>query len=188
MALLRPQILFPLFAKVTTLPGIGPRMGKLVERIAGDKVVNLLWHLPSGIIDRRFTPKVGDAPPGKIATLVVDVLAHSPPPPGNRRIPYRITCGDETAKITLVFFHGREDYLDRMLPTGQKRVISGKVELFDGKRQMNHPDHIAPLHQIEDVKRVEPELVNRESRQGRMRHVGRVEGPTEQANAPGHEA
>jgi ATP-dependent DNA helicase RecG len=156
MALLRPQILFPLFAKVTTLPGIGPRMGKLVERIAGDKVVNLLWHLPSGIIDRRFTPKVGDAPPGKIATLVVDVLAHSPPPPGNRRIPYRITCGDETAKITLVFFHGREDYLDRMLPTGQKRVISGKVELFDGKRQMNHPDHIAPLHQIEDVKRVEP--------------------------------
>ncbi len=156
MALLRPQILFPLFAKATTLPGIGPRLGQLVEKVAGDKVVNLLWHLPSGLIDRRFSPKVGDAPPGKIATLVVDVLAHAPAPPRNKRIPYRITCGDETGKITLVFFHAQEDYLMRMLPTGEKRVVSGKVELFDGKRQMTHPDHIAPLHQIEDVKRVEP--------------------------------
>ncbi|MCA0200777.1 MAG: ATP-dependent DNA helicase RecG [Proteobacteria bacterium] len=156
MALLRPQILFPLFAKATTLPGIGPRLGKLVEKIAGDKVVNLLWHLPSGLIDRRFSPKVGDAPPGKIATLVVDVLAHAPSPPRNKRIPYRITCGDETGRITLVFFHAQEDYLMRMLPTGEQRVVSGKIELFDGKRQMTHPDHIAPLHQIEDVKRVEP--------------------------------
>jgi ATP-dependent DNA helicase RecG len=156
MALLRPQILFPLFAKVTTLPGIGPRLAKLVEKVAGDKVVNLLWHLPSGLIDRRFNPKVGDAPPGKVATLVVDVLAHAQPPPRNKRIPYRITCGDETGKITLVFFHAHDDYLIRMLPSGEKRVISGKVELFDGKRQMTHPDHIAPLHQIEEVKRVEP--------------------------------
>ncbi|MCC6914247.1 MAG: ATP-dependent DNA helicase RecG [Rhodospirillaceae bacterium] len=156
MALLRPQILFPLFAKATTLPGIGPRLGQLVEKIAGDKVVNLLWHLPSGLIDRRFSPKVGDAPPGKIATLVVDVLAHAPSPPRNKRIPYRITCGDETGKIALVFFHAQEDYLMRMLPAGEKRVVSGKIELFDGKRQMTHPDHIAPLHQIEDIKRVEP--------------------------------
>ncbi len=156
MALLRPQILFPLFAKVTTLPGIGPRLGKLVEKIAGDKVVNLLWHLPAGLIDRRYSPKIGDAPPGKIATLIVEVLAHAPSPPRNKRIPYRITCGDETGRITLVFFHAQEDYLHRVLPTGETRVVSGKIELFDGKRQMTHPDHIAQLHQIEDVKRVEP--------------------------------
>lgn len=156
MALLRPQILFPLFAKVTTLPGIGPRLGQAVEKLAGDKLVNLLWHLPAGIVDRRFAPKVGDAPPGKVATLVVDVLAHAPAPPRNKRVPYRITCGDETGKITLVFFHAQEDYLMRMLPTGEKRVVSGKIELFDGKRQMTHPDHIAPLHLIEEVKRVEP--------------------------------
>ncbi len=156
MALLRPQVLFPLFAKVTTLPGIGPRLGKLVEKIAGDKVVNLLWHLPSGLIDRRFAPKVGDAPPGKIATLVVEVLAHAPSPPRNKRVPYRVTCGDDTGRITLVFFHAQEDYLHRMLPVGETRAVSGKIELFDGKRQMTHPDHIAPLHLIEDVKRVEP--------------------------------
>ncbi len=160
MSALRPTILFPLFAKVTTLPGIGPRLVKLVEKVAGENIVNVLWHLPFGIVDRRFAPKVGDAPPGKIATLTVEVLAHAPPPPTrtNRggRAPYRITCGDETGKITLVFFHAHGDYLEKTLPVGEKSVISGKVELFDGRRQMTHPDAIVPLHQIDDVKRVEP--------------------------------
>jgi ATP-dependent DNA helicase RecG len=155
MAALRPAVLFPLFAKVTTLPGIGPRLAKLVEKLAGENVVNLLWHLPIGLLDRRFSPKVGDAPPGKIATLTVEILAHAPPPPRGK-IPYRITCGDETGKITLVFFHGQGDYLERTLPVNERRVISGKVELFDGRRQMTHPDHVVPLTQIDDVKRVEP--------------------------------
>ncbi|MBY0512238.1 MAG: ATP-dependent DNA helicase RecG, partial [Rhodospirillaceae bacterium] len=155
MAALRPTVLFPLFAKITTLPGLGPRLSKLVERIAGENIVSLLWHLPTGVVDRRFSPKVGDAPPGKIATLTVEVLAHAPPPPRGKA-PYRITCGDETGKITLVFFHAKGDYLENALPVGEKRVVSGKVELFDGKRQMTHPDHITTSAQIDDVKRVEP--------------------------------
>ena len=155
MAALRPQVLFPLFAKVTTLPGIGPRLVKLVEKVAGENVADLLWHLPSGIIDRRFAPKVGDAPAGKIATLIVEVLAHSPPPPRSK-VPYRITCGDATGKITLVFFRGDADYLEKVLPEGETRVISGKVELFDGKRQISHPDHIGTMLQLDDIMRVEP--------------------------------
>lgn len=156
MASLRPTVLNPLFAAVTTLPGIGPRLVKLVERAAGEKVVDLLWHLPTGIVDRRFAPKVGDAPPGKVATIIVEVLAHAPSPPRNRRVPYRVTCSDETGRITLVFFHAHADYLERALPVGEKRVISGKVELFDGKRQMTHPEHIVPVAEIDAVKRVEP--------------------------------
>ncbi len=156
MAALRPAALFPLFAKVTTLPGIGPRLGKLVTRIAGESVAGLLWHLPSALVDRRFSPKIGDAPPGKVATLVVEVLAHGPPPSKHSRAPYRVTCGDDTGRITLVFFHADGDYLERQLPVGEKRVISGKVELFDGKRQMTHPDHIGTLDKLDDIKRVEP--------------------------------
>ncbi len=156
MAALRPAALFPLFAKVTTLPGIGPRLAKLVTRIAGESVAGLLWHLPAGVVDRRFSPKVGDAPPGKVATLIVEVLAHGPAPSKHSRAPYRVTCGDETGRITLVFFHADGDYLERMLPVGETRVISGKVELFDGKRQMTHPDHVGPLDKLDDIKRVEP--------------------------------
>jgi ATP-dependent DNA helicase RecG len=156
MASLRPSILNPLFAAATTLPGIGPRLAKLVEKVAGPKVVDLLWHLPTGLVDRRFSPKVADAPPGKIATLTVEVLAHAPAPPRKPRVPYRVTCGDATGRITLVFFHADADYLERTLPVGETRMISGKVELFDGKRQMTHPDHIVAPDQAHQVLRVEP--------------------------------
>ncbi|MDX2223944.1 MAG: ATP-dependent DNA helicase RecG [Rhodospirillaceae bacterium] len=153
---LRPAVLNPLFAPVTKLTGIGPRLAKLIDKLAGPRVVDLLWHLPAGVIDRRFSPKVGDAPPGAVATMIVKVLAHSPPPPRNARVPYRITCEDETGRIVLVFFHGQGDYLERALPAGETRVISGKVELFDGRRQMTHPDHIVLLDQLASVQRVEP--------------------------------
>ncbi|MCB2107562.1 MAG: ATP-dependent DNA helicase RecG [Rhodobacteraceae bacterium] len=153
---LRPAVLNPLYARITTLPGIGPRLSKLIEKLAGEVVADLLWHLPSGIVDRRFSPKVGDAPPGTVATLTVNVLAHSPPPPRNSRVPYRVTCEDDTGRIVLVFFHSQGDYLERTLPVGETRVVSGKVELFDGRRQMTHPDHIVPLAEIAAVQRVEP--------------------------------
>ena len=75
-------------------------MAKLVEKLAGENVVSLLWHLPVGLLDRRFSPKVGDAPPGKVATLTVEVFAHAPPPPRSK-VPYRITCGDATDPETI---------------------------------------------------------------------------------------
>ena len=75
---MRPDLLNPLFAPVTSLPGVGPRLAPLYEKLAGGKVVDLLWHLPSGVIDRRFSPKVAEAPDGKVATLVLRVDAHFP--------------------------------------------------------------------------------------------------------------
>ncbi len=86
---LRPEILFPLFAPVTSLPGIGPRLGMLVEKLVGPGVVDLLWHLPNGIIDRRLRPKVREAQAGTIATLKIRVDAHQP---GRGSRPYRVRC------------------------------------------------------------------------------------------------
>ena len=79
IAAMRPQSLTPLFAQVTSLPGIGPRLGKLVERLAGPLVVDLLWHLPFGVIDRRNAPEVAKAQPGTVATLTVTVDEHIVP-------------------------------------------------------------------------------------------------------------
>ena len=110
----RPDILFPLFAEVTALSGVGPRIAKLIERLTGPRVVDLLWHLPSGLIDRRFSPKVAQAPDGRIATITVTVDAHHPPPV--KRRPYKVTCSDETGTLQLVFFHGHGDYLNKTLP------------------------------------------------------------------------
>ncbi|MBC7953735.1 MAG: ATP-dependent DNA helicase RecG [Rhodospirillaceae bacterium] len=151
---MRPSLLNPLFAPVTTLPGVGPKMAPLYERLTGERVVDLLWHLPSGVIDRRFNPKVMDAPSGKVATLVVQVDAHFPSSSAKR--PYRVRCSDETGFLHLVFFHGREDWLRRQLPEGEWRVISGVVEHFNNEIQMTHPDHMVPVSEQDQVMTVEP--------------------------------
>lgn len=153
---LRPTILNPLFAEATTLTGIGPRISKLLEKLIGSRLIDLIWHLPHNIIDRRFSPKVGDAPAGKICTLTVEVLAHSPPPTRKSRLPYKVTCGDETGRIVLTFFHAQPDYLNQVLPVGETRVISGKIEVYDGQRQMAHPDHVVTPSQKEAIQRLEP--------------------------------
>src|SRR3569832_1000126 len=106
---MRPQTLFPLFAATTSLPGIGSKLGALVEKLAGAHVVNLLWHLPQGVIDRRNAPLLKDARPGDIATVTVTVDEHAAP--RNPRQPYRVTTHDATGELTFVFFHARGDYL-----------------------------------------------------------------------------
>jgi ATP-dependent DNA helicase RecG len=151
---MRPQSLTPLFAQVTSLPGIGPRLGKLVERLAGPLVVDLLWHLPLGVIDRRNAPTVAKAEAGTVATLTVTVDEHIVP--RNPRQPYRVWCSDETGKLSLTYFNGREDYLKKLLPTGERRVVSGRVELYQGEVQMTHPDHVVPVEELDSILRVEP--------------------------------
>ncbi|MCH8925502.1 MAG: ATP-dependent DNA helicase RecG, partial [Proteobacteria bacterium] len=151
---MRPEILFPLFAPVTALPGVGPRTAKLIESLAGPHVVDLCWHLPSGLIDRRYAPKIADAEPDRVATLTLRVGQHLAP--RNPRQPYRIACHDDTGEVTLVFFHAKADYLSKILPEGEVRVVSGRLEVFGGRLQMSHPDHIGRLEELRSLKRVEP--------------------------------
>ena len=150
----RPESLNPLFAPVTALAGVGPRLAKLFERLAGPRVVDLCWHLPSGLIDRRYAPKLAEAVPGRVATLTVTVDWHAPP--ANPRQPYRVHCRDETGALELVFFHAKADYLERLLPVGEQRVVSGKLEAFRGQSQMSHPDHVGRPEEIGRLMTVEP--------------------------------
>lgn len=151
---MRPESLFPLFRLVTTLKGVGARTAVLIEKVAGPHVVDLLWHLPSDIIDRRYTPKIADAEPDTIATITIRVTQHYKP--HNQRQPYKITVMDDTGAMTLVFFRARADYLLKTLPEGEVRVISGKVEKFGDTLQMTHPDHIVTEDDIESLNKVEP--------------------------------
>lgn len=151
---MRPEILFSLFKPVTTLKGVGARTAVLIEKIAGTHVVDLLWLLPSDIIDRRYAPSIADAIPGRIATITVHVRRHLPA--RNSRMPYKIVVEDDTGSMTLVFFRARSDYLSRTLPEGETRVISGKVETFGDTLQMTHPDHITETKDRESIARVEP--------------------------------
>src|SRR6516165_9762657 len=150
---MRPSILFPLFAETRTLPGIGPKLQKLIARVAGTRLVDLVFDLPTGIVDRSYRPKLVEAEAGRIATVLLNVLDHLPS--RVRSQPYRVRCSDDTATIELVFFHADPDYLNRALPPRSKRLISGRVERYSGRLQMPHPDYMVapedsaqlPLHE-----------------------------------------
>lgn len=151
---MRPEILFPLFGDVSKLAGVGPRIRQGLERLAGPRVVDLLWHLPVGLVDRGWEPKIADVIDGRMATLTVTVGKHQKPP--NRRVPYRISCSDDSGSITLIFFHGVPKYLKEQLPEDEERIISGRVEFYDDKPQMTHPDYILKPEDKASLPAVEP--------------------------------
>ena len=151
---MRPDILNPLFAEVNVLPGVGPRIAKAIEVCAGPLVVDLLWHLPSGLIDRNFSPNIAAAPPGAIVTLKIMVDSHHKP--AVRRLPYKVRCSDKSGELTLVFFHAHEKYLRELLPIGEIRVVSGRTEQYGDGIQLVHPDHIVPESEIDAVQGIEP--------------------------------
>lgn len=153
----RPFELDPLFRSITTLPGIGPRIGKLIEKlIDGPKVLDLLLHAPIDFIDRRFTCPVANAPDGRVMTAQVQVEQHFPN--ARKTLPYRVKCTDESGSITLVFFHAKKGWIEKLLPQGQPVIISGKIEYFQGQPQMTHPDIAKPSEResLETVEAIYP--------------------------------
>src|SRR5512145_1738730 len=160
---MRPPVLVPLFASATTLAGIGPRMQLLLRKalrlppgVTEPRVIDLLWHTPAGVIDRRATPTIAEAVPGTIATLRVRVLRHRGPPQGNAKAPYKVGCEDETGRIDLVFFHADPRFIQRQLPEGSLRFVSGRVDIFNDKKQMAHPDYIVAPEARGDLPMLEP--------------------------------
>lgn len=136
----RPPALFPLFAGVETLPGVGPRAAEALEQMGITRPRDLILTLPHSGIRRRRIASLAEARPPEIVTLTVTVQRHAPAPPRGR--PWRIYCSDGRNDLQLVFFHARKDWIESQLPIGARRLVSGKVELFDGVAQMVHPDHI----------------------------------------------
>ena len=137
---MRPQILFPLFADVASLQGIGPRFAKLIGKLAGPRLVDLIWHKPVSINDWRTQSTIRDAPPNAITTLKLTIVEHKPG--RTPRHPYKIRASDETGFIDLVFFRSYKDHLKNALPVGETRYVSGKVEHFDSRPQLAHPDRM----------------------------------------------
>lgn len=150
----RPFALDPLFRSITTLPGVGPRNGKLMAKlIGGEKVLDLLFHAPVDFIDRRFSCSIADCPNGKIVTLQVHIDKHFPN--SRKSLPYRVKVTDDSGDMSLVFFRANKGWIEKLLPLEKDRVISGKVEYFQGKPQMLHPD-IVKVDERKTLETIEP--------------------------------
>ena len=157
---MRPALLDPLFAPAATLPGVGPKIARLLDRLLdrpdGARVVDLLFHLPYATLDRRARPKIGEAEIGAIATLEVRVAEHRPPPNARSKAPFKVLVEDDTGDVELVFFLANHDWVRKSLPLGATRWVSGKLEMWDGHLQMVHPDRVMDADALAKMASVEP--------------------------------
>ena len=151
---MRPNILFSIFTEVKILPGIGSKLENVLNLFIGNKIIDLLWHFPCGIINRSFAPPIEKAVPGTICTITVTVCRHIASRTRNR--PYRITCQDDTGELDLVFFHSKAEYLKKVLPVGCTRIVSGTIDSYNGRKQIFHPDHIVDVKNANKIKKIEP--------------------------------
>jgi ATP-dependent DNA helicase RecG len=117
-------------------------MRPLLTRDETPRLVDLLLHLPASVIDRRARPKIRDAVPGNVVTLEVTVDRHRPPPPRNSRAPYLVYASDDTGDVVLTYFRSLPGYVEKLLPVGARRYVSGTLQMYDGVPQIVHPDRV----------------------------------------------
>ena len=158
---MRPPVLNPLFAPLSALQGIGPKLEKLFQRLIGrdgepPRIIDLLFHMPTGYVDRRNQPKLSAVKPDTVVTVAVTVDRHRPPPPNRPRAPYLIYASDETNDLIITYFNARRDYLQKLFPVGEKRYVSGTTAFYDGHLQMVHPDRVVDAAGFANLPLIDP--------------------------------
>lgn len=158
----RPASLDPLFRSLHSIKGVGPQLSALLTRFFGAPegqeavALDLLMHMPSGIVDRRRMDGVAGTFVGHIATLRLHVDRHQPPPRGKPHIPHRVFAHDETGDIQLVFFRAQGNWVEKLLPVGEERYVSGQIGFFNGDKQITHPDYVVEVDKFDSLPLVEP--------------------------------
>jgi ATP-dependent DNA helicase RecG len=160
--LARVSSLDPLFRSLQSIKGVGPQLGALLNRFfsPGDGqdavALDLLMHMPTGIIDRRRMEGVAGTFVGHTATLKLHIDRHLPPPRGKVSQPHRVLAHDETGDIHLVYFRAQGGWVERLLPVGEERYVSGTIGIFQGIKQITHPDYVVEVDKLASMPLVEP--------------------------------
>ncbi|MBN9310814.1 ATP-dependent DNA helicase RecG [Devosia sp.] len=158
----RPSILDPLFRSLHSIKGVGPQLSALLTRFFGAPegqeaiALDLLMHMPTGVVDRRRMEGIAGAVHNNIATLKLHIDRHQPPPRGRPNVPHRVFAHDETGEIQLVYFRAQGGWVEKLLPVGETRYVSGTIGFFNGEKQITHPDYVVEADKFEDMPLVEP--------------------------------
>lgn len=144
---MRPDILNPLFAEVTALKGIGPALAKPLDKLGLHRVVDVAFHLPTGWIDRVPREELDMADAGRTIAITLTAVEHRS---GNGRGPSRVKAVDAAGNyVSLVYFGGHPGWAMKLLPIGEQRRVSGKLELYGQELQIVHPDQVLPLDEVD---------------------------------------
>lgn len=158
----RPEALQPLFRSLHSIKGVGDKLAALLTRFFGAPegqeaiVLDILMHMPSGTVDRRRQVGIAEAYLNQIVTLKLHIDRHQPPPRGREHIPHRVFAHDETGDVSLVFFRAQGGWVEKALPVGEERYVSGQIGFFNGEKQITHPDYIVEPGKFATLPLVEP--------------------------------
>lgn len=139
---MRPDILNPLFAEITALKGVGPQLAKPLERLGLARAVDVAFHLPTGWIDRLRVDELRMADTGRVITIALTPVDYRT---GGPRSPFRVHATDVHGNyVSLVYFGGNPGWAKKLLPLGEQRIVSGKLESYAQELQIVHPDYVLP--------------------------------------------
>ena len=141
----------PLLAPLTTLRGVGPALAEKIARAAGGgRVLDLLFHMPEGYLDRSNMPLLADAKVGEVATLRVEVVSVEEGAPPR---PWKVVVRDRSGFGEVAFFGHRPP---AVFQKGAVLAISGKVDRFSGRVQLRNPDRVGPVERLRELAGLEP--------------------------------
>ena len=151
---MRPDILNPLFAEVTALKGVGPALAKPLDRLGLDRVVDIAFHLPTGWIDRIPRDELMQADVGRTIAITLTPESHRS---SAGRGPTRVNAVDAQGNhVSLVYFGGSSGWVKKLLPVGEAKRVSGKLEQYGQELQIIHPELGDPGEQFRDREAIYP--------------------------------
>lgn len=159
---MRPTILDSIFAPVSTLPRIGPKLALLFAKLIGRsdgqeaRIVDLILMPPFRVMDRGSQTNVEEVQEGTDATVTVHIDRYQWAPEGKSRLPQRIHCSDETQDLTLTFFQAKRLWLEKAYPIGETVTVYGRIEFFNGRISMVHPEKITTNQEDGTLRLIEP--------------------------------
>ena len=151
---MRSDILNYLFKPISALPGIGPKLEVLFNKLTGSKIVNQIWHIPYNIIKREMHESIYKANINSLVTIKVKIIEHIASK--FKKQPYKVKCYCGDVPINIVFFFARHPYIKSSMPVNEERFISGKLEYFRNSFQITHPTHIIKTNNINELRLIEP--------------------------------
>ena len=139
---MRPDILNPLFTEVEAMKGVGPQIAKLLKRLDLTRIIDLIYHLPTGAIERVRAPHATADLLGR--NVILDLKPFETGGSRSGRGPTRIFAADGDGNtISLVYFNN-PGWAKRSLPIGEMRTVSGKLEQYGNEWQIIHPEVAEP--------------------------------------------
>jgi ATP-dependent DNA helicase RecG len=139
---MRPDVLNSLFAEVEVLKGVGPQVAKTLKRLDLTRVVDVLYHLPTGAIERIQAPAASAALLGR--NVILELTPFETRESRSGRGPTRIFASDSDGNAISLIYFNNPGWAKRQLPMGQKRIVSGKLEAYGDEWQIIHPEVAEP--------------------------------------------